>query len=232
MLEGERLVASVQVLKLRDTHQLAQKKVTPPILLESIRIKDGRAELLPYHQRRVDRSRRTYYAKSPALKLEKLLNTLEIPAKGLYKLRIEYGVGLIKQEIIPYHARAVNSLRMVNAEKVVYGRKYADRSEIRRCLEKKGNCDDILMVQHGYLTDSSYANIALFDGLHWYTPAWPLLRGTRREMLLEKRIIRPSVIRTRDLKSFRSIRLMNAMLRWEEGPTLDVNEIIGLDGKW
>ncbi len=193
---------------------------------------DGHAELLPYHQQRIDRSRRIYYAKSPALKLEKLLNTLEIPTKGLYKLRIEYGVGLLKQEIIPYHARAVSSLRLVNADKVVYGRKYADRSQIRQCLEKKGHCDDIMMVQHGYLTDSSYANIALFDGKRWHTPAWPLLRGTRREMLLQKKIIRPSVIRVRDLKSFQSIRLMNAMLRWEEGPTLDISEIIGINGNW
>lgn len=193
---------------------------------------DGQAPLLPYHQRRIDRSRRMHYAKSPSLKLVKVLETLEIPSKGLYKLRIEYGAELIKQEIIPYHARAITSLKLVNAEGVAYGRKYTDRSGIRRCLEKKGYCDDILMVQHGYLTDSSYANIALFDGKYWHTPAWPLLRGTRREMLLEKKIIRPSVIRARDLKSFQSIRLMNAMLPWEEGPTLDIREVVGMNGNW
>jgi 4-amino-4-deoxychorismate lyase len=200
--------------------------------LESIRILDGQAELLPYHQRRINRSRRMHYAKSPSLKLEKVMENLEIPAKGLYKLRIEYGADVIKQEIIPYHTRAVNSLKLVGADGIAYGRKYVDRSSIRRCLEKKGHCDDILMVQHGHLTDSSYANIALFDGKHWHTPAWPLLRGTRREMLLEKKIIRPSVIRARDLKSFQSIRLMNAMLRWEEGPTLDISEIVGINGDW
>lgn len=193
---------------------------------------DGQTDLLPYHQRRIDRSRRTYYAKSPVLKLEKLVADLEIPAKGLYKLRIEYGAGFLKHKLIPYQARPVTSIKLVNAENVAYGRKYADRSGIRRCLEKKGNCDDILMVQHGHLTDASYANIALFDGKHWHTPAWPLLRGTRREMLLEKGIIRPSVIRARDLRSFQSIRLMNAMLRWEEGPTLDVSDIVGIDGDW
>jgi len=193
---------------------------------------DGQADLLPYHQRRVDRSRKVHYAKSPSFKLDKLLAELDIPAKGLYKLRIEYGVGLIKQELIPYTPRPVSSLKLVNAENVAYGRKYADRSGIRRCLEKKGRCDDILMVQHGHLTDASYANIALFDGKYWHTPAWPLLRGTRREMLIGKGILRPSVIRARDLKLFQSIRLVNAMLRWEEGPTLDVSEIVGLDGDW
>lgn len=193
---------------------------------------DGQAELLPYHQRRIDRSRRTYYAKSPVLKLEKILESIDLPAKGLYKLRIEYGVGVVKQELIPYTPRAINSLKLVRAEEVAYGRKYADRSGIRRCLEKKGRCDDILMVQNGHLTDSSYANIALFDGKNWYTPAWPLLRGTRREMLVETGVVRPSVIRARDLKLFQSIRLINAMLRWEEGPTLDVSEIVGLEEDW
>ncbi len=193
---------------------------------------DGKANLLPYHQRRIDRSRRTHFPKSPVIKLEKLLEEIDLPRKGLYKLRIEYGATLIKKELIPYHPRPITSLKLVDAEKVAYGRKYADRSGIRRCLEKKGHCDDILMVQHGHLTDASYANIALFDGKHWHTPAWPLLRGTRREMLLEKGIIRPSVIRARDLKSFKSIRLMNAMLPWEEGPTLDIIDIVGLDQKW
>jgi 4-amino-4-deoxychorismate lyase len=193
---------------------------------------DGQADLLPYHQKRIDRSRRTHYAKSPVLKLEKLLQELEVPQKGLYKLRLEYGAALLKQEIIPYAPRPIKTLKLVDAEKVAYGRKYADRSGIRRCLEKKGHCDDILMVQHGHLTDASYANIALFDGKHWHTPAWPLLRGTRREMLLDKGTIRPSVIRARDLKSFQSIRLMNAMFLWEEGPTLDIGDIVGLEQDW
>ncbi len=193
---------------------------------------DGEADLLPYHQRRIDRSRRVHYAKSPVLKLEKLLEELSLPAKGLYKLRIEYGATLLKQEVLPYTPRPVNTIKLVDAKNVAYGRKYADRSSIRKCLEKKGHCDDILMVQHGHLTDASYANIALFDGKHWHTPAWPLLRGTRREMLLDKGTIRPSVIRARDLKSFQSIRLMNAMLRWEEGPTMDIKDVVGTDKDW
>lgn len=211
---------------------MAKKKITAPILLESIRIMDGRADLLPYHQRRIDRSRKMYYAKSPVLKLEKLLAEMDLPANGLYKLRIEYGTGILKTELIPYQARPVTSLKLVNADGVAYNRKYADRGGIRRCLEQKGGCDDVLMVQRGYLTDASYANIALFDGKHWHTPAWPLLRGTRREMLLEKKIIRPSVIRARDLPAFQSVRLMNAMLLWEEGPTLDVAEIVGKELDW
>jgi 4-amino-4-deoxychorismate lyase len=201
-------------------------KPSETVLLESIRIKNGQADLLPYHQRRVDRSRRALFGKPPALNLEKILSEINLPVSGLYKLRIEYGTQVLKKELVPYTARTVNSLKLVDAEGVAYGKKFADRSGIRKCMERKGHCDDILMVQKGHLTDSSYANIALFDGQHWYSPAWPLLRGTRREQLLDLGVIRPIVIRARDLDNFGKLRLMNAMLPWEEAPTLDCAAII------
>lgn len=206
---------------------MSKKTNNPATLLESIRIYDGQADLLPYHQRRMDRSRRALFAKSPALKLNRFLETIVLPQSGLYKLRIEYQTSVLKHELVPYHRRPLTSLKLVNADGFTYGKKYADRKDIRRCLEKKDGCDDILMSQRGHLTDTSYANIALFDGKHWYTPAWPMLRGTRREQLLETGIIRPTVIRTRDLDSFKLIRLMNAMLPWEEAPTMEVGAIFG-----
>ncbi len=173
----------------------------------------------------MDRSRKAVYGKAPSLKLEEVLAAIDLPASGLYKLRLEYGLSITKQELIPYHPRQIRSLQVVDAAGFAYGKKYLDRSGIRSCLEKKNGHDDIIMVQHGYLTDTSYANIALFDGRHWYTPAWPLLPGTRRAQLLELGVIRPSVIRARDLGNFTKLRLMNAMLPWEEAPTLDCSVI-------
>lgn len=196
------------------------------VLLESIRIRNGKASLLPYHQQRVDRSRKALFGKAPTLKLEDVLAGIKLPESGLYKFRLEYAEGVIKHELIPYTPRVITSLRLVEANHVAYDKKYNDRSGIRSCLEKKGHCDDVLMTQKGHLTDTSYANIALFDGRHWYTPAWPLLRGTRREELLDLGVIRPIVIRDRDLDNFQSLRLMNAMLPWEEAPTLSCEAIV------
>lgn len=173
----------------------------------------------------MDRSRKAVFGKAPSLKLEQLLTNITLPATGLYKLRLEYGIAVTKQELIPYTPRAINSLQVVDADGFAYGKKFADRTGIRNCLEKKNECDDIIMVQHGYITDTSYANIALFDGRHWYTPAWPMLPGTRRAQLLDLEVIRPSIIRAKDLVNFKKIRLMNAMLPWEEAPTLDCSVI-------
>ncbi|MBC6995229.1 aminotransferase class IV [Neolewinella lacunae] len=195
-------------------------------MLESIRILDGQADLLAYHQQRLDRTRRAFWPKCPAIDLARVVAEASPPARGLFKLRVEYGERVRKTELIPYQVLPVTSLRLLPADEIRYGSKFADRTAIRRCLERKGSCDDVLMSQRGYLTDTSYANVALFDGRHWYTPAWPLLRGTRRESLLEKGIIRASIIRDRDLPQFQKIRLINAMLPWEEGPTLDINAVM------
>lgn len=129
-------------------------------------------------------------------------------------------------ELVPYTARLIQRIRLVDADDLHYGKKYADRKAIHNHFNKKGDCDDVLMVQRGHLTDTSYANIALFDGDNWYTPAWPVLRGTRRDKLIENGTLRASVIRERDLHNFKTLRLINAMLPWGEGPEIGVENVV------
>ena len=174
----------------------------------------------------MDRTRRALFPKSTVLKLPEILAQTDLPSTGVFKLRIEYDTEVRKTELVPYVIRPVNSLRVVAADEVRYGKKFADRAGIRRCLERKGSADDIIMTQRGHLTDASYANLALFDGNYWYTPAWPLLRGTRREMLLEMGVLRPTVIRARDLGNFQKVRLVNAMLEWEEAPEVGMEAVV------
>lgn len=198
-----------------------------PLLLETIRLEDGKAPLLARHQARVDRSRQRYYGKAPAFRLQQIMDSLDLPSAGLYKLRLLYRAGLEHHEVAPYAVRPVGSLRVVEADDLTYCRKYADRSGIERLFQRRENCDDILMVQRGHVTDTSYANIALYDGSRWYTPAWPMLRGTRRAELIESGILLPSVIRVRDLPHFEKVRLLNGMMEWEEGPTVRITAVLG-----
>ena len=39
--------------------------------------------------------------------------------------------------------------------------------------------DEILITRNGLLTDTSIANIALFNGKEWHTPKHPLLKGVQ-----------------------------------------------------
>ncbi len=174
----------------------------------------------------MNRARKALYPKRPTIKLKELLKDRQPPANGLYKLRLEYNEQLIKAEYIAYEPRPVASIKLMRAENLHYSRKYADRGAIDALFKDRGRVDDILMTKNGYLMDTSYANIALYDGYHWYTPSYPLLKGVRREKLLKEGTIRPAIIRDRDLANFKTLRLMNAMLRWGEGADIAVHRAI------
>lgn len=64
----------------------------------------------------------------------------------------------------------------------------------------------------GLLTDTSYSNIALFDGCHWVTPRQPLLRGTMRQSLLDDGVLTEQDIKAEDWNRYRQVSLVNAMM--------------------
>ena len=194
-------------------------------LFESIRLEDGVMPLLDWHQERVNRSRRSLYARKPALKLHKILEKQELPQTGLYKVKVRYDADAEVVSWSPYSLRRVSSLRLVRQDDLLYQHKFQDRNGIDRLWEQRGAADDVLIVQHGYLTDTSYHNIALYDGTKWYTPSCPLLRGTRRASLLAAGLIQPALIRERDLHHFQKIRLFNAMISWDEAPEVEIGQV-------
>ncbi|OAV44949.1 aminotransferase class IV [Lewinella sp. 4G2] len=187
------------------------------MLLESIRLEDGQFSNLALHQKRLDRARRVSFGKPKKLRISDIIDGLDVPQQGTHKLRIVYGEDLISAEFHPYSIKPITSLKVVKADGLDYGHKYSNRDGIKHLFERRGKCDDIIMVKHGYVMDASYANLALYDGRHWYTPAYPMLRGVRREQLLKEKILRPAIIRDRDLGNFQMARLVNAMIPWGAG---------------
>ena len=69
---------------------------------------------------------------------------------------------------------------------------------------------------NGLITDSSTANLLYYNGNQWLTPTFPLLKGTQRAKLLEQEKIQVADIRPSDLHNFKKVRLINAMLRFED----------------
>ena len=140
--------------------------------------------------------------------------------QGRTMARIVYGAeGIRSITFQSYAPRLVRSLRLVVADHVDYALKSTDRRVITECFDRRKGCDDVLMVRHNLLTDTSIANIALWHEQHnrWYTPARPLLRGTHRAALLRAGTIHEDTALTLDrLSEFSRIRLFNAMLAWGE----------------
>lgn len=193
-------------------------------LLESIRISNYKAENLDYHQRRLNHSVwELWQEKAPDL--HALLNGLQIPGPGVFKCRILFQPGDVKVEFSPYTLRAIHTLQCIDAGDLEYRFKFADRSGIERLFQQRGDCDDILILKDGQITDSSYANVALLKGSRWFTPSNPLLNGTRRQMLLDTGILTEAEIRIEDLPDYEKIRLVNAMMPWGEGPEINMKRV-------
>lgn len=128
-----------------------------------------------------------------------------------------------KLRMLPYQMRQVSSLHLVVSDTIDYTYKSAHREELNALYAQKGMADDILIVRNGYLTDTSIANVALYDGDTWFTPAHPLLRGTKRSEFLDRQLIVEKDIPQICLKDYSHIMLFNAMIDWKH-IILPINE--------
>lgn len=195
------------------------------LLLESIKLLDGEFYNLFYHEQRMLRSLHTLCGTTEDFNLEEFLKQADVPTKGLYKCRLVYDDVTREVGFVPYKPKIINTLRIVEHDRISYEFKYVDRKTIDRLCELRKECDDVLIVKRGYVTDSSFANIAFRKGKHWYTPWAALLKGTQRQKLIESNKLREEEIRVEDIRSFDSFKLINAMVEFDN-PEIDVNNIV------
>lgn len=148
------------------------------------------------------------------------------PVNGLYKLRLVYDKCIRELEWQEYRMRTIKSLKLIEIQHDSMHFKTTDRNFIDLAFAGRGACDDIVMVNRGLITDSSYANVAFFDGQKWVSPRIPLLYGTRRAYLLDQGLIQTAEIVVADLAGFQRIRLFNAMIGFGE-LDLPIEAIVG-----
>lgn len=190
--------------------------------IETISAVNGVPASLEYHQERVDRTLRDW--DSPLrLDLAEALGSIALPPFEKTRIRVEYGVnGLEGIRMSEYRIKSIASIGLASIGDREYRYKYADREWIYSALESSG-CDEVFMVKDGFLTDASIANIALYDGRQWITPDTPLLPGTRRRYLLDAGVLHEAPVRPEDLRRFQRVRLVNAMIPWDESPDLPID---------
>lgn len=188
--------------------------------IESIRLENHRLQHLDWHNKRLNETRRHFFGSAPEVNLAKTLVLPENMDEGVYKCRIIYGEQIEEVSFQPYIPKSVHSLRLVTDNNADYSYKFENRMLLENLLTQKGEADDILIVRDNCLTDTSYSNVALFDGLHWYTPDTFLLNGTCRQRLLSEGILRETRITLHDLNRYEEIRPINAMLVLERTPSV------------
>jgi 4-amino-4-deoxychorismate lyase len=193
------------------------------LLLESIRIENGRVMNIEYHRERMERSvKRLGLGLSQAFR-GSFIPECSIPPAGVYKCRVLYNMEIVSCEVTPYTQRKIKSLKPVTVlRKPDYELKYADRSVIDELFASRGDCDDIMIVAGGVVTDSSYCNLAFERNGRWFTPSSPLLRGTMRQFLIDRGVIYEEEILYSDLSLFSRLTMFNAMIPWERSHILEV----------
>ena len=196
-------------------------------LLETIRIANKRLLHTGYHSARVNYSRATLFGATDPWDLSKLISLPELDEKTIYRCRFIYGQRVEKTEILPYMPRQVSKLILVSGDSVEYSFKYTDRSALDQLKNKAAPeaGSDILIVKNGLITDTSFSNIVFLKDGNWFTPAAPLLHGTKRSYYLNSGIIREATITPSDLPYYQKARLINAMLDLEDGRDVWVEDI-------
>ena len=187
-------------------------------LLETIRIVDGKAMHLAYHQLRLERS-----LGASSLQLKDILFP---PQSGVLRCRVVYDRNSYDVSYHNYVKRSVCTLKLIDTDGLDYSKKYVDRSDLEALFAKKGSADDILIVQKGLIQDTTIANVAFFYKNEWLTPKNSLLSGTTRARLLDEKRLKEVEISIDDLKSFESVALMNAMIDFDIIRNKKVEDVI------
>ena len=165
---------------------------------------------LSYHNQRFNDTRSTFWKGCSRLELSEYIRAeySEAPVK----CRVVYRERIEEVSYTPYVIRPVNSLQLVYSDSIEYTYKSTDREAINALFSQRGNRDDVLIVRNGLITDTSIANVALYDGNVWHTPRVPLLRGTQRAALLNKGVIFEKDIKQEELFDYSHMVLFNAMI--------------------
>jgi 4-amino-4-deoxychorismate lyase len=175
--------------------------------------------------------------------------------KGIFKCRVVYSNKIESIEILPYIKKNIRRLKLVESNidyslkfenrdsinNLFNGLKFfKDKNHLNSFTNLSANLPfkahrnsfdsdysdfDILIVKKGLITDTSYSNIILYDGKEWITPKSFLLNGVKRRYLLNNGIIREMNICLDDLKNFKKLSLINAMLEPRD-IEIDIDNII------
>lgn len=194
------------------------------LFTEAIKVKDGKFFDLPAHIARMQQTSLLFSKESIIFSLSENI----IPAekqKGLFKCRIVYSDHIESVEFIPYTFRTISKLAVVTDDDIEYRHKWANREALENLLASKGNCDDILIIKNGLVTDTSFSNVVFEDESGLYTPNSFLLNGTKRQTLIKNRVIKERIIRKEDLALYSHLHIINAMIDLEDNIRLPISDL-------
>ncbi len=182
------------------------------LFFETLKVKNSAIENLIFHNRRLNNTIKENFGINANIDLSRHIKQED---NGLQRCKVIYGKSIKEIQFFPLTPRKFQSFKVLETN-ITYNFKNVDREDITSLLAQKGSCDDIIMIKDGLVTDTSIANIAIYDGLKWFTPKNPLLKGTFRESMLEKQLLLEKDVKIKDIKNATRFALMNALIGFYE----------------
>ncbi|MGP1514561.1 MAG: aminotransferase class IV [Bacteroidales bacterium] len=178
--------------------------------IETICLNNGVLMNLSFHQKRVDETVKHFGLSN--INLSSIIKYIpKITKNKIFKCKIIYGIDLYEISFIEYFPLIRKKVKFVEANNLFYDFKFEDRTAINTLMSQT-DCDDIIIIKNGLVTDSSIANLVFENKQGLFTPATPLLRGTCIRRLLAQKIVKEQIIRKQDIKNFKTVRFVNAMI--------------------
>ncbi len=188
------------------------------LLFESILVENGELKNVEWHRRRMQKSVLDIF------KIKKYWNEIvelnALKKKEKYKCKIIYNTEIISIAFEKYKPKIIKKIIPIIDNDIDYSYKYLDRKAIEKHTKKLNIDEECIFIKHGYITDSSYSNLAFWTGKEWHTPIKPMLNGTRRQYLLENNLIVEKNISWSEMYKYKKISFINAL------NNLGENEII------
>lgn len=183
--------------------------------LETIKIVDGKPLNICAHLQRIEQTI------DHAIPLE-----ISTALTGVVKCRVVYDTDkIVEISYSKYTLPVIKSLQIVECSSIDYHLKYENREAIKALTAQRGTSDDIMITQHGYITDTSFCNIVFENRDGLFTPRKALLRGTKRQLLLDNGIVTERDITVDQLNNYHTVHLINAMIELEDGVKIEYADI-------
>lgn len=196
------------------------------LLLESICVENGEARLLPYHEERMNRSRKDLWGITEEIKIADVITPLLSQyTQDLYKCRVLYEREIEQVEFVPYQRPQIHTLKKVYSAEIDYTYKYADRKALTTLFQQRGERDDMLIIKGGVVTDTYFANIIFSHEGQWYTSDQPLLKGVQRQFLLDQGVVKEKKILEKDLRQYSHFKFVNALNPFDTSPAQPISQI-------
>lgn len=195
--------------------------------IETILFKSNDMPLIKGHEHRFTQTQMAAWGKIIYPSLEKIIRNKKVILKDEipYKCRVVYDSENIEIEFTPYQKKEINILVLHECNDIDYQFKYENREALNALAKDLQPGEEVLIIKNNLITETSFTNIALWNGKEWHTPKTPLLQGVQRRKLIENKMILEKNIHAHKLASYQKIRLFNALVNWSDAWELSTKQI-------